>query len=254
MAFTTLAHHLDLEWLQEAYRRTRKDAAVGIDGQTGLEYAEHLEDNLRSLLERAKSGDHYKAPPVRRVYIPKREDDARRVMEVLPKRFGKYGLTLHPEKTRLINFKKPGSKSDHSDDDSGPGSFDLLGFTHYWATSRSGYPVIKLKTAKSRFSRALKKVAEWVRANRHAPVKEQHRMLCLKLKGHFEYYGITGNSAALGHFRHWVERIWMKWLSRRSQKARLSMTWTAMQKLLARYPLPKAIAPHSAWNHRAANP
>jgi retron-type reverse transcriptase len=71
MAFTTLAHHMDLEWLQEAFRRTRKDAAVGVDDQTGREYAEHLEDNLRSLLARAKSGDHYKAPPVRRVYIPK---------------------------------------------------------------------------------------------------------------------------------------------------------------------------------------
>ena len=71
MAFTTLAHHLDLEWLQEAYRRTRKDAAAGVDGQTGLDYAENLEDNLRSLLVRAKSGDHYRAPPVRRVYIPK---------------------------------------------------------------------------------------------------------------------------------------------------------------------------------------
>lgn len=71
MAFTTLAHHLDLEWLMEAYRRTRKDGAVGVDGQTGREYAEKLEANLRSLLSRAKSGDHYRAPPVRRVHLPK---------------------------------------------------------------------------------------------------------------------------------------------------------------------------------------
>jgi group II intron reverse transcriptase/maturase len=70
MAFTTLAHHLDLEWLHEAYRRTRKDGAVGVDGQTAETYAANLEENLRSLLERAKSGTYY-APPVRRVHIPK---------------------------------------------------------------------------------------------------------------------------------------------------------------------------------------
>ena len=77
MAFTTLAHHMNLEWMQEAYRRTRKDGAVGVDGQSGRDYAENLEDNLRKLLERAKSGDHYRAPPVRRVYIPKGDGSMR---------------------------------------------------------------------------------------------------------------------------------------------------------------------------------
>ena len=71
VALTTLAHHIDLEWLNEAYRRTRKDGAVGVDGQTAAEYAVNLQDNLKSLLDRAKSGDHYRAPPVRRVHIPK---------------------------------------------------------------------------------------------------------------------------------------------------------------------------------------
>ena len=76
MAFTTLAHHIDLDWLKEAYRRTRKDAAVGVDEQTAGQYAEHLEDNLRLLLERAKSGT-YHAPPVRRVHIPKEDGQTR---------------------------------------------------------------------------------------------------------------------------------------------------------------------------------
>lgn len=89
-----------------------------------------------------------------------REDDARRVLAVLPKRFERYGLTLHSEKTRLIDFQKPREKSDASDDDQGPGSFDLLGFTHFWAKSRKGYHVIKQKTAKSRFSRGLKRIGE----------------------------------------------------------------------------------------------
>lgn len=70
MAFTTLAHHIDVDWFREAYRRTRKDGATGVDGQTAAEYAEHLEENLRSLLDRAKSGT-YRAPPVKRVHIPK---------------------------------------------------------------------------------------------------------------------------------------------------------------------------------------
>jgi hypothetical protein len=150
MVLTTLAHHIDEEWLHEAYRRTRKDGARGIDGQSGQEYATGLEQRLQSLLERPKTG-RYRAPPVRRVHIPKGngetrplgiptfedkvlqrkvqprlrgrtllvryaddavmlfeyEDDARRVMDVLPKRFGRYGLALHPEKTRLVPFKRP---------------------------------------------------------------------------------------------------------------------------------------------------
>jgi RNA-directed DNA polymerase len=71
VALLTLAHHIDIEWLEEARRRIRKDGAVGVDGRTSAEYAENLEKNLRSLLDRAKSGDHYRAPPVRRVHIPK---------------------------------------------------------------------------------------------------------------------------------------------------------------------------------------
>jgi RNA-directed DNA polymerase len=422
MALSTLAHHMDLEWMQEAYRRTRKDGATGVDGQTGRDYAENLEDSLRLLLSRAKSGDHYRAPPVRRVHIPKgdgtlrplgiptfedkvlqravvmllepiyeqdfldcsygfrpgrsqhqalekvwteltrmkggwvlevdirryfdaidhghlreilshrmrdgvikrligkwlnagvmedgcvthpetgspqggvispmisnvylhevldvwfheevkprlqgqaflirfaddalmgfeREEDARRVMAVLPKRFEKYGLTLHPEKTRLIDFRKPKEKSDDSDDDPGPGSFDLLGFTHFWAKSRKGYPVIKRKTAKGRFSRALRRISDWARANRHKPICEQHRMLCLKLKGHCGYYGITGNSQALARFRWEIGSIWKKWLSRRSQKARLS--WEKMARLMERFPLPPPTAIHSVLRRSAANP
>ena len=72
-ALTTLAHHIDIEWLREAYRRTRKDGATGIDRQTADEYARNLDDNLRSLLERAKTGS-YVGPPVRRVHIPKAGD------------------------------------------------------------------------------------------------------------------------------------------------------------------------------------
>lgn len=405
MAFTTLAHHIDVEWLREAYRRTRKDGAAGVDGQTADEYAAHLEDNLRSLLERAKSGT-YRAPPVRRVHIPKgdgaqtrpigiptfedkvlqravvmvleaiyeqdflhgsygfrrgrsahqalealrdhvmhmdggwvlevdirkffdnldhghlqeilrrrvrdgvllrligkwlhagvleagavsypdagspqggvvspllsnvylhevldvwfeqevkprlqgrafliryaddfvmvfsHEEDARRVMAVLPKRFGKYGLALHPDKTRLVEFRRPppGGRSGGSS-----GTFDLLGFTHYWGLSRRGKWVVKQKTASDRFRRALKRIAEWCRQHRHQPIGEQQRTLAQKLRGHFGYFGITGNSEAISRFRELAIGIWCKWLSRRSQRARI--TWDRRHTLLERYPLPPA--------------
>ena len=404
---STLAHHIDIEWLKEAYERTRKDGATGVDGQTATEYAANLEGNLRSLLDRAKAGDPYRAPPVRRVYIPKgdgrkqrpigiptfedkvlqravvmalepvyeqtfldcsygfrpgrsahealatlrnhlmemgggwvleadiesffdsvdhgllrqmlhqrvsdgvllrligkwlkagvmeegcvyhpeagtpqggvispllanvflhevldtwfegqvkprlrgrarlvryaddfvmvfeTEEDARRVLDVLPKRFGKYGLRLHPEKTRLVQFRRP-PRNPQGDDFGRPGTFDLLGFTLYWGRSLKGNWVIKLRTAQSRISRALRRAAAWCSANRHLPVPMQHRILRQKLVGHDAYYGVTGNFACLRLLRHWVERIWFKWLRRRSWAARRK-SWKWMRRLLARFPLP----------------
>jgi RNA-directed DNA polymerase len=417
MAFTSLAHHIDIDWLREAYRRTRKDGAVGVDGQSAQEYATNLESNLQALLDRAKSGT-YRAPPVRRVHIPKGdgsqtrpigiptfedkvlqravamvleavyeqdfldgsygfrpgrsahqalkalrdetmrmgggwvlevdirkfydtldhghlremlrhrvrdgvllrligkwlkagvleagelshpelgtpqggvvspllaniylhevldtwferdvkprlrgrallvryaddvailfscEDDARRVMDVLPKRFGKYDLTLHPEKTRLVEFRRPAPQAPprNGGGAGGPGSFDLLGFTHHWARSRRGYWVVKQRTASDRFSRALKRVAEWCRRNRHQKVKQQWEMLGAKLRGHFGYFGLPGNSVALARFRFEVKCAWRKWLNRRSQRA--CMPWDRMNKLLERYPLPLArVRPYSS--------
>lgn len=410
VALSTLAHHIDVEWLREAYRRTRKDGARGMDGKTAKQYAEGLEDNLASLLQRAKSGT-YRAPPVRRVHIPKgdgsqtrpigiptfedkvlqravamvleavyeqefhdfsygfrpgrsahqacrridsavmrknggwvlevdvrkffdtldhgrlheilrqrirdgvilrligkwlnagvlegielsypergtpqggvispllaniflhvvldewfvrevrprlkgeaelvryaddfvfvfmRKDDAERVFDVLPKRFSKYGLALHPEKTRLVPFRRP--EEDQSGPRGKPGTFDMLGFTYYWGRSRNGYWVVKLRTAKDRFSRALRSIRIWCRIHRHDAVKTQHRTLSQKLNGHYGYFGISHNSAALQRLRNEVKRIWRKWLSRRSQKSYL--TWTAMLRLLEKYPLPPARIVH----------
>ena len=419
MALTSLSLHMDIEWLREAFQRTRKDGAKGIDGQSAQDYAENLEANLQSLLDRAKAGDRYKAPPVRRTHIPKgngetrplgiptfedkvlqravvmlleplyeqdfldcsygfrpgksahqaldetwkqlmsmgggwvldadikgyfdaidhaclREilshrmrdgvvkrltgkwlnagvweqgsithpesgtpqggvispmlaniylhevldvwfekvvkprlqgraflvrfaddfimgfewlEDAQRVRDVLPKRFQKHGLTLHLEKTRLVDFRMPRNRKGPGE--GGPGSFDFLGFTHHWGMSMKGSRIIKRKTAKSRFSRAIKRMGQWMRTVRHLSVREQHRTLCRKLTGHFNYYGITGNSKSLVRFRWEVEGLWWKWLSRRSYRARL--TWEAMKRVLARYPLPPPKATHSILRH-AANP
>jgi RNA-directed DNA polymerase len=413
MGFTSLAYLMDVEWLHEAYRRTRKDGAAGIDGQTAADYERDLENNLQSLLDRAKSGRYF-APPVRRVHIPKpgsptetrpigiptledkvlqravvmlleplyeqdfvqgsygfrpgrsahnaleslwkglmdmgggwvlevdirkffdtldhahlrtilrhrvrdgvllrligkwlnagvmedgdvsypesgspqggvisplaanvylhyvldlwfeqevqprlrgrafliryaddfvivfsNESDARRVMDVLPKRFGKYGLTLHPEKTRLIEFRPP---IDRDPSSRRSRSFDLLGFTHQWGRSRKGSWVVKRQTASTRLTRSMRAVADWCRRHRHWPVRDQHKVLSAKIRGHCAYYGITGNSPSLSSFRMHVHRIWRYWLSRRNRER--TMTWDCFNRLLERYPLPAAAAIHSVY-------
>jgi group II intron reverse transcriptase/maturase len=413
MALTTLAHHIDLMWMEEAYRRTRKDGAAGVDGVTAEVYEARLRENLSDLLERFKSG-RYRAPPVRRVHIPKdgtgktrpigiptledkvlqravlmvlepvyeqdfldcsygfrpgrgphdalealwrglmgigggwvidldiqsffdsmdrkhlssfldqrvrdgvirramgkwmqagvmeegavtypergspqggvisplvsnlylhevldqwfehevkarlrarafmvrfaddallafeREEDARRVLAVLSQRFARFGLTLHPEKTRLVDFRSPprqGEKGSQRER-----RFDLLGFTHHWGRSRTGRWVVQRKTAKARFSRALRQIGHWCRRNRHLPVAEQQRALSRKLRGHDAYYGITGNARALARLRHEAKRRWHYWLNRRSHAARLN--WKVFSRLLQRYPLPPARVVHSVY-------
>lgn len=417
--FTSLNHYLTLDWLVEAYNRTRKDAAPGVDGQTAEDYGLQLLENLQGLLERAKSGT-YRAPPVRRVYIPKGtgneyrplgiptledkvlqravamvlepiyeqdflncsygfrprrsarqalqalwqqsmglggcwllevdirkyfdtldharlrelvqrrvrdgvllrligkwlkagvlddgvlttpeagtpqggvispllaniylhdvldvwfeevvkprlkgraflvryaddfvmgftcEEDARRVLEVLPKRFGKYGLTLHPDKTRLVRFQRPASDSTGTEA-KGKGSsesFDFLGFTHFWSRSKQGRPVIKQKTARSRLGRALQRITDWCRRNLHEPLGKQYQTLRRKLLGHYQYYGLIGNGRSLWCFRDRVVTLWQHWLSRRRRGG--GITWEKLTKWLRVFPLPKPPgwkAPHVA--------
>jgi group II intron reverse transcriptase/maturase len=421
-AFTSLAHHIDLQWLEEAYNRTRKDGSAGIDDVTGKQYAEHLHDNLQNLLYRLKSGT-YKAPPVKRKHIPKgtsgdtrpigiptfedkivqravvmllepiyehdfhdgsfgfrpkrsahqaleevrnatmevnggwvlevdiqkffdtldhqhlrefvsrrvrdgvlrrlidkwlkagvMEDgelafsnsgtpqggvispilaniylhyvldewfekdvkpvmrgkchlirfaddfviifqlkyDADRVMNVISKRFGKYGLTVHPEKTKLIDFRSPNHYERRREEKLNgngrsvgkPQTFDLLGFTHYWGRTLKGNWAVKRKTMKSRIARTVQGIDQWCRENRHSPIKEQWKTLCEKVRGHYAYYGITGNIRSLGKFRHQVYRCWHRWLDRRNRKRRLNGKKFYLL-LIARLPLPTPKIVHS---------
>jgi group II intron reverse transcriptase/maturase len=399
---TTLSHHVDMDWLREAYRQTRKDGASGVDQVTGTEYEQELEENLASLLERFKSG-RYRAPAVRRVYIPKgaggkperpigiptledkvlqravvmlltpvyeqdfldcsygfrpgrsahqaveklwhvimemgatcwvlevdiksyfdtvshehvrefvrkrvrdgvinrmigkwlkagiMEDgqmrypqrgtpqggvispllaniylhetldswfmrqvrprlsgraelirfaddfvivfdsqrDAQRVYEVLPKRFGRYGLAIQEAKSRWLDFSRPKGKGP------GQGVFEFLGFTHYWGKSRKGNPVVRRKTSGKKLKGAIRRVYQWCKLNRHMPVKQQWSQLSRKLNGHYGYYGITGNSRSLKGYYEQVKCSWRKWLNRRSRKS--DMPWDRFNRLLKRYPLP----------------
>jgi RNA-directed DNA polymerase len=419
MALTNLAHHVDVALLKEAFRRTRKDGAVGMDGQTAQEYASDLDSHLQDLWVRMKSG-RYHAPAVRRVHIPKGDGhetrpigiptfedkiaqrayalvlesvyeqdflpcsygfrpgcsahnavqelwegmsrfgggwildvdikgffdhldhkhlreilakrirdrgihrmigkwlnagvlqdgevsrpvagtpqggvispllaniylhevidtwfewmlkprmrgkafmiryaddfvmvfsercDAQRVMDVLPKRLSRYGLTMHPDKTRMIPFRRP-CRNVVDDEDSQPGTFDFLGFTHYWGRSRRGLWVVKRRTAKSRLARAVRALHQWLKRHRHRPLSEQHRMINAKLRGHYAYYGITGNVEALERFYRQAIRSWRRWLERRNQHREL--TWERMSKLLEHYQLTRPVVVHSVYR-RVAN-
>jgi group II intron reverse transcriptase/maturase len=421
MVLTTLHHHIDEEFLHEAYRRTRKSGAPGVDGVTADQYAVDLESNLGSLLGRLKSGT-YQAPPVMRVHIPKgdgrwtrpigiptfedkilqravamvleavyeqdffdcsygfrpgrsahqalqavwqsltgmgggwvlevdiqkffdnldhghlrsfldqrvgdgvlrrtidkwlkagvldegcvihpetgtpqggvispllaniylhevldrwfeelikprlkgramlvryaddvvmaftSEEDARRVLAVLPKRLGRYGLTLHEEKTRLVHFRRPPDQPMGGPRDKGRRreTFDLLGFTHYWGKSKRGWWVLRRKTARDRFSRSVRAVSQWCRRYRHNTMAWQHKHLVLKLRGHCAYYGITGNGRRLWSFRNEMLRVWRKWLSRRSQRS--GICWSRFEDLQRRYPLPPAVVVHSIYRQGA---
>ncbi len=400
--FTSLHHLIDLEWMREAYRRTRKDGAPGIDGVVAADYERALDSNLENLSSQIKSGRYF-APPVRRHYIPKADgsmrplgiptfedkvaqraivmilepiyeqdfvpcsygfrparschdalgalrsgivderqrwvidadiskyfdriahhrlreildlrikdgvirrmidkwlkagmidagilertdtgtpqggvispiasniflhqvldqwfeqmvkprlrgsgqlvryaddfvmtfesqSDARRVLAVLGKRLGKYGLELHQTKTRFIDFRASRSKGHKTD-----ANFDFLGFTHVWGSPRRGYKVVRQVTSKSRFARAVKSVNQWCKANRHRPLKTQHRYLVRVIRGHCAYYGITGNSRRLNWFRNEVVCAWKKALSRRSRDGCLN--WERMQFVLRNFPLPFA--------------
>jgi group II intron reverse transcriptase/maturase len=176
------------------------------------------------------------------------EADARQALELLPSRFSEYGLTIHPDKTRLVRFR-PRAKARGSKQTDIPHTFDFLGFTHYWGLSRKGRWVVKRKTASNRLTRAITKITEWCRRNRHKPLIEQQAKLRQKLQGHYNYYGITGNSASLSKFYHFATRAWKKWLSRRNRERRWN--WDCHRRMMERYPLPEPVTVHSVLRHAA---
>jgi hypothetical protein len=176
--------------------------------------------------------------------------DAKRVMDVLEKRLGRFGLKLHPDKTSFIDFRP--QRHGGTPPDCKAQSFDFLGFTHAWVKSRKGKNVVRQTTAKSRFARSLAAVKDWCRTNRHRPAPEQRARLSAVLVGHYAYYGITGNIRRLQGYRCQVVRIWHKWLERRTRGKLL--TWAAFSALLARHPLPLAriIHRYTRWNEALA--
>jgi len=160
-----------------------------------------------------------------------RGDDARRVEEALGKRLARFGLTLHPDKTRLLEFRPPS-------DGRGKGSatFDFLGFTLHWQRTRRGSWRLGLRTRRVRLRRAAKAVADWCRGHLHWPVKAQHATLRRKLLGHYNYFGVSGNTRPLGGLYRRATLAWRRALWRRSQRSRVS--WKRFLVILRVFPLP----------------
>jgi len=164
-------------------------------------------------------------------------EDAERVMAVLGKRLARFGLELHPEKTRLMEFRRPWP----SHRGKAPPTFDFLGFTYLWKRSRKGKWYVATQTRVSRQRRAIKSIYDWCRRHRHLPIKTQHAALVVRIQGHLNYFGVKGNGRRLNALLYWATRSWFKWLNRRSQRS--TLTWERYKDLLADYPLPKP-SPH----------
>jgi group II intron reverse transcriptase/maturase len=161
-------------------------------------------------------------------------EDADRVLRVLGKRLAKFMLRLHPEKTRLVDFRRPGRKQQ---DGKGVSTFDFLGFTFHWRRTRRGVWVPDLRTRTASLHKAQKAIADFCRRQRHKPIRVQHAGLVARIRGHFNYFGIQGNYHRLAVLNPWARRMWFKWLNRRSQRA--SYTWERFSDLLHDFPLPR---------------
>jgi RNA-directed DNA polymerase len=165
------------------------------------------------------------------------ETDANRAKEVLPRRFNRFGLELHPDKTSLIRFGRPPMNAKGQQKS---GTFDFLGFTYYWGRSRIGYPVIKKKTARKRLNRYLKMTWNWCKENRHEPIRDQYQILCAKLRGYYQYFGVRSNYKAIEAAYEYTEKAWRYWLSRRSHKGKV-----LYETLQETFPLPKPRIVHN---------
>ncbi|MFQ5937592.1 MAG: reverse transcriptase domain-containing protein, partial [Acidiferrobacterales bacterium] len=163
------------------------------------------------------------------------EYDARRIMQVLPKRFAKYGLEINTEKTRMVSFRRPPRGYSRRRHGPKPGTFTFLGFTHYWGKTRKGWYTIKWKTDGRRLSRSIRSFWQWCRSHRHESVEEQHKTLCSKLRGYYQYYGVPCNYEALDLVHYKVTRAWRNWLNRRGGRKKLN--WKTYQRLIAQYRL-----------------
>jgi group II intron reverse transcriptase/maturase len=167
------------------------------------------------------------------------KSDAERVYKVLPKRFERFGLRIHPEKSRMVQFSRPYWKQGK-----GPGSFAFLGFTHYWGKMLSGGWTIKRKTQGKRLSRFLSGIGDWCKENLHEPMAKQYGILSAKLRGHYQYYGVRGNFKMLEVAYEGTRAKWKKWLGRRNSKDRMGWEKFAAQ-VEAIFDLPKPRIVHA---------
>jgi group II intron reverse transcriptase/maturase len=233
----------------EAYSEPERGTAQGssLSPLLGNVYLHHVLDMWveRDVLTRIRGNAYLVRYADDFVIGFEREEDAKRVLDAMGRRFERYGLRLHPEKTRLLPFKRPTKGSPNG---KGPSTFDLLGFTAFWQKTQTGAWRLGLKTRTARLRRAITAVADWCRGHRHLPVKEQHAALTRRLEGHFNYFGVNGNMRSLQVLLCQVERAWKKWLSRRGQPKPLS--WNQFRDVLRLHPLPVAEVRVQLWKKK----
>ena len=176
--------------------------------------------------------------------------DARRMMSDLKERLAAFGLQLHEEKTRLIEFGRFAATTRQARGEQRPETFAFLGFTHYCGRTRDGRFIVKHKTQSSRLTRKLTAIRQDARHRMHEPLIKQHRWYASVLRGHYGYFGMPHNWRALNGFRQDVRRIWFNCLRRRSQRSR-RMGWDWFEALTARLPLPHPRITHP-WTPRGS--
>lgn len=169
--------------------------------------------------------------------------DAERVLALLRERMESFGLTLHPDKTRIIYFGRPWPKQEMKRGKRS--TFDFLGFTIYWRRSRKGFWVPGMKTRKARLRKAIQAIYDCCRSHRHRSVAEQHATLSRRLQGHYNFFAINGNARSVGLVYQEASRAWFKWLRRRSQRTRL--TWERFARYLQVFPLPRPHITKQIW-------
>ena len=163
--------------------------------------------------------------------------DAERFLEAVKERFAIFGLELEPDKTRLIEFGRFAEDNSKRRGEGRPETFDFLGFTHYCGKSRSGWFRMKRKTSSKKYRAKLKEMNLWIKRNRNLRLKDLTDMLNARLRGHFQYYGVTDNSESMDKFLFETRRMLFKWLNRRSQKR--SYTWEGFNEMMKIFTLVK---------------
>ena len=164
------------------------------------------------------------------------KEDAVKFLEAVKERFALVGLELEPDKTRLLEFGRFAEENRERRGEGKPETFDFLGFTHYCSKShKTGKFRLKRKTAQKKYRMKLKEMNIWLKQNRFLHIRDLFGKINLKLRGHYQYYGITDNSQRIGNFLFETQRLLFKWLNRRSQKR--SYTWEGFNQLLKMFPL-----------------
>jgi len=173
------------------------------------------------------------------------QDDARLIERALRERFAKFDLELHPEKTRVLSFGRY-ERENAKRQGRCAHTFDFLGFTHFCGISRRGKFIVGRRTSRKKFRTKCKELNLWLKRTRNLlPVKEWWPILAAKLRGHNQYYGVSGNMASLKRYYCTALRLTLKWLNRRSQ--RHSFDWDGFNRYLKHYPLPTPRIAHNLY-------